>query len=243
MNTQDINNRIETSMEKFKTMVEKAECLYKEETTQAVHDFIESAKEYFPDGLTLSGYCDRFPYDRAKVWNNDGKRVRRTFIVEMGRPRSYIRKLQECPADNVSHVACIVGELGYKIAKFEEVNGGRMFVYHRLHFRGTHTSDEMGLEGLPQFVMDRMVDFCDWPFYAAIVPLGFGYYEIRDTWNYDDFQTAATAAGGSYDVFLCMETGKYYYPSKGKLCELNLKYLKENIDYWMGEYNKKNHIA
>lgn len=233
MNTKDINTRIETSRKSYQTMIEKVEREYKEETTQAVHDFIESAREYFPEGLIISGYCAGFHYDRAKVWNNDGKRVCRTFIVEVGRPRYYICKLQERSTDDVAHVSKVIRELCSKIGKFEEVEGGSMFEYHRLHFRGTHTFEDLGLKDLPQYVIDEMIKFGWWPEFADIVPFGFDYDEIQNTWNYDEFLTAAAAVGGSYDVFMCMETGKYYYPSKGKLSEVYMDNLQKNIDFWM----------
>jgi len=229
-----IKTQIEKAKDRLQAAREHADREYKEEVTKAVHDFLDQNRAYYPEGLLVSG-GDDFNYRTVKLYNNDGVRAKRTYVSELPPRRRDVHKLSEDTVKTLTHVGKIFGHLSERIANFEGVAGGPMFEYHRLHFRGTHTLHDLGLDVVPQYVIDEMIKFGWYP--QHFYELGFDYDEIKKTWDYDLFSQQSAASG--YDVFLCMEDGHYYYPSEGKLSDIYIEALPKNIASWMREYNEK----
>ena len=246
MNNKYITNQISTANMKYQAVVEKAEKMYKQEVTQAVHDFIKRNESYYPDGLQLLTECSIHSYPYMKIWNEDGKRVQRTFIAlcnyEEHKPLNQYKpqttyRLQGESLEGAQLIAHYISDLTDSIRKFESVKGGNMFEFGGRHFKGTHTLKDLGLTVVPNYVINKILSFGSNPqtYYCG----GFWYTtdsKLLKDWNYNSFRKAS---GGGYDVFLCMEDGEYYFPSDHKMANIHMEFLKDNIAFWMEEYNEK----
>lgn len=231
MNTKYITRQINDANEKKEALISKAEREYRDEMTKAVHDFLNEAAGYFPDGLELASY-----YRNAYVWNEDGKRVHRTFVKD----GSHTEKLQDMGTGTLFEgIIRTAYELSREIEKFEAVDGGRVFEYNGLHFKGTHTLEELGLGNVPEYAIEEMTRFGWWPdpYYTGRV---FRAEDFRKGWNLADFQAVAEPG---YDFYLCMESGAYYYPAEDKLANACMENLQQNIEYWIKEHEEREQAA
>ena len=230
MNTKYITRQINDAQEKKEALIHKAEREYRDEMTKDVHDFLKGAQEYFPDGLELPSY-----YRNAYVWNEDGKRTRRTFVKD-----THTEKLQDMGICTLfEDIIRTAFGLSKEIEKFEAVEGGRMFEYNGLHFKGTHTLDGLGLADTPDYAIDEMTRFGWWPdpHYTGRV---FRSENFIKEWSLADFMAAAEPG---YDFYLCMESGAYYYPTEQKLANACMENLKNNIAYWIKEHDERDEAA
>ena len=230
MNTKYITSQIKDANEKREALLFKVEREYREEMTKAVHDFLDQAKEYFPNGLELPSY-----YRNAYVWNEDGKRVKRTFVKDGSRTE----KMQSALSNLCEDIIRKVYGLSKNIERFEAVEGGKMFEYNGLHFKGTHTMEALGLADVPEYVIPEMVRFGLWPnpIHTGRV---FRTENFVNGWNLQDFKNAA---GSGYDIYLCMETGEYYYPASDKLACACMDSLHQNVKYWIRCHEDREEVA
>lgn len=233
-----INTQISEAKMKLEAIVEKAEQEYKNTVTEAMHDFLERNKAYYPDGLRISSnrtHC----YYCLHIWNEDGKRVHRTFIEQSNgyqyKPQMTY-KLQEDSMKAMHYFGEVIKDMGKAISKFEDAEGGTMFEYKGLHFKGTHTRKDLGLEDAPDYVTDEMVHFGWAPQSYYVAGLWYDCDKVRNEWNLKEFKEAA---GDGYDAFLCMEDGQYYYPSEETLANIFIESLQRNIKYWIKEHEDR----
>ena len=244
MTNEYINNQVSEAKMKLEAIVEKAEQEYKNTVTEAMHDFLERNKAYYPDGLRISSYRTHC-YHYLHIWNEDGKRVHRTFIEQSNgyqyKPQMTY-KLQEDDMDAMDYFGRVIESLTKKISKFEDAEGGTIFEYKGLHFRGTYTRKDLGLEDAPDYVTDEMVNFGYAP--QSYCVAGLWYSEeserLRKEWNLQEFHEKA---GEGYDAFLCMEDGETYYPAADKLAGISLEYMEKNIRYWIREHEEREDAA
>ena len=131
MTNEYINNQVSEAKMKLESIVEKAEQEYKNTVTEAMHDFLERNKWYFPDGLRISSYRTHC-YHYLHIWNEDGKRIHRTFIEQSNgyqyKPQMTY-KLQEDDMDAMDYFGRVIESLTKKISKFEDAEGGTVFEY------------------------------------------------------------------------------------------------------------------
>ena len=240
MNNFNIINGISESTMRMEALVERAEKEYKEGVTKAVHDFLKQNSDYYPDGLRLGGDGRNFCGYYLEIYNEDGKRVERTFLAESNgyqyKPKLTM-KLQEDSVDALRHIASCVERIAEHIDRFEQVDGGQMFQYGGLHFKGTNTLKELGLADAPDYVLTEVVRF-GW------APEHMQYYTgddpkaVHSEWSQTEFLRAAKDSD-RYDVYLCMETGHYYYPAAEKIADVCMDNLSENIRYWIKEHEER----
>jgi hypothetical protein len=234
-----MNNVISEAKMKLEAIVEKAEQEYKNTVTEQVHDFIEAVKAYWPDGLRLRSYRMHC-YNYLRIWNEDGKRVHRTFIEQSNgyqyKPQMTY-KLQEDSLEAIHYFGRAIKDMGETISKFEEVEGGTMFEFGGWHFKGTHTLHDLGLDTAPDYVIPEMVKFGFRPQHWHVGGLWYECgEELREKWDCKAFHKAS---GKDYDVFLCMEDGQYYYPAKEHLANVCMEYMDKNIRYWIKEHEER----
>lgn len=231
MNTKYITRQINDANEKKEALISKAEREYRDEMTKAVHDFLNEAQEYFPNGLELSSY-----HRNAYVWNEDGKRVHRTFVKD----GSCTEKLQDRGRGELfESIIRTVYELSREIEKFEAVEGGEMFEYNGLHFKGTHTLESLGLSDTPEYAIEEMARFGWWPdpYYTGRVIFA---EDFRKKWNLEEFKAVAQPG---YDFYYCMESSAYYYPTKDRMSNACMENLQQNIEYWIKEHEERETAA
>lgn len=239
MNNEYYNNVISEAKMKLEAIVEKAEQEYKNTVTEQVHDFIEVVKTYWPDGLRLSSYRMHC-YHYLHIWNEDGKRVHRTFIEQSNgyqyKPQMTY-KLQEDSLEAMHYFGRCIKSMGDTIRKFEEVEGGTMFEFGGWHFKGTHTLHDLELDTAPDYVIPEMVDFGPRPDCWHVAGLWYECgEELKKDWNCKAFRKAA---GTEYDVFLCMEDGHYYYPAESHLANVWLEALEKNVAFWIKTHKER----
>ena len=222
---------------KLEAIVEKAEQEYKNTVTEQVHDFMERNKAYYPDGLRL--YSSRLhSHCYLHIYNEDGKRVHRTFI-EQSNGYQYkpllTYKLQEDSLEAMHYFGRCIKDMGEAIDNFEDAEGGDMFEFDGLHFKGTHTMHDLGLDVVPEYVITEMVKFGWAPQHYHVAGLWYDCKQIREEWNCKTFRKAS---GTEYDVFLCMEDGQYYFPAKSHLSNVCMSNLEKNIKFWIREHEE-----
>lgn len=225
---------------RMEALIERAEQEYKENVTKAVHDFLKQNAGYYPKGLRLAGDGRNFSHHYLEIWNEDGKRVQRTFIAASNgyqyKPCLTL-KLQEESVAALRHIASCIERIAEHIDRFEQVDGGEMFEYGGMHFKGTHTLRELGVADAPDYVLPEIVRF-GW------APEHMQYYTgddekaVHKNWSQADFLKAAKDSD-KYDVYMCMESGRYYYPAADKIADVCMESLKKNIAFWIKEHEER----
>lgn len=243
MNTQYYNNQISEARTKLEAITQQAEQEYKNTVTEQVHNFINDVKAYWPQGLRISSY-DMHSSHYLHIYNDDGKRVHRTFIdISNGyqyKP-SLTFKLQEDSLEALHYFGRCIKDMGEAISKFEQHPGGPMFEYGGWHFKGTHKLHDLQLDTAPDYVIPEMVDFGCRPQHWHVGGLGYDCGEqLRKKWNRDEF---IKAAGEGYDVYYCMEDGQYYYPAASRLANVYMDNLAQNIKTWIKWHNERENDA
>ena len=232
----NITNSINESTMRMEAAIERAEKEYKESVTKAVHDFLKQNGDYYPGGLRLGGDGRNFCGYYLEIYNEDGKRVERTFIAVSNGYQykaNLTMKLQEESVKALRHIARCIGTIAEQIDRFEQVDGGAMFEYGGLHFKGTHTLQGLGVADAPDYVLTEIVRFGWAPEHMAYYT-GDDPKAVHEGWSQADFLRAAKDSD-RYDVYLCMETGEYYYPAAEKLANVCMDNLQQNIRYWIRE--------
>jgi len=240
MNNFNIINGISESTMRMEALVERAEQEYKENVTKAVHDFLKQNAGYYPKGLRLAGNGRNFSHHYLEIWNEGGKRVQRTFIAASNgyqyKP-CLTMKLQEESVAALRHIASCIERIAEHIDRFEQVEGGQMFQYGGLHFKGTHTLKELGVADAPDYVLTEVVRF-GWAPEHTLYYTGDDPKAVHSEWNQTEFLRAAKDSD-RYDVYLCMETGHYYYPAAEKIADVCMDSLSENIRFWIKEHEER----
>jgi hypothetical protein len=239
MNTQYYNNQISEARMKLDAITQKAEQEYKNTVTEQVHNFIDDVKKYWPQGLRLSSYRTHSSH-YLHIYNDDGKRVHRTFIaISNGyqyKPKQTY-KLQDDNLEALHYFGRCIKDMGEAISKFEQHPGGPMFEYGGWHFKGTHTKHDLGLDVVPDYVIKEMVKFGCAPQYWNVAGLGYDCGdELRKEWDCKAFRKAS---GKDYDVYYCMEDGHYYFPSKERLANIYMDNLEKNIRYLIKDHEER----
>lgn len=239
MNNEYYNNQISEARMKLDATTQKSEQEYKNTVTEQVHNFIDDVKVYWPDGLRLSSYRTHC-YHYLRIWNDDGKRVHRTFI-ELSNGYQFkpqmTYKLQDDSLEAIHYFGRCIKDMGEAISKFEQHPGGPMFEYGGWHFKGTHTLHDLQLDTAPDYVITEMVDFGRRPDMWYVAGLWYDCGEqLGKEWNREAFKKAA---GEGYDVYYCMEDGQYYFPSKERLANIYMENLEQNIRYWIKRHNER----
>ena len=225
---------------RMEALIERAEQEYKENVTKAVHDFLKQNANYYPDGLRLGGDGRNFCGYYLEIYNEDGKRVERTFIDTSNgyqyKPLQTV-KLQEKSVKALRHIASCIEHIAEHIDRFEQVDGGTMFEYGGMHWKGTHTLRELGVADAPDYVLPEIVRF-GW------APEHLQYYTgddekaVHENWSQADFLKAAKDSD-KYDVYMCMESGRYYYPAANRISDVCLESLKKNIAFWIKDHEER----
>lgn len=225
---------------RMEALIERAEKEYKENVTKAVHDFLKQNSDYYPDGLRLGSDGRNFSHHYLEIWNEDGKRVERTFIAASNgyqyKPCLTL-KLQDESVAALRHITRQVENIAEHIDRFEAVDGGQMFEYGGLHFKGTHTLKELGVADAPDYVLPEIIRF-GWAPESIPYYTGDDEKAVHENWSQADFLKAAKDSD-KYDVYMCMETGHYYYPAAEKIADVCMDNLSENIRYWIKEHEER----
>ena len=133
MNNFNIINGISESTMRMEALVERAEKEYKEGVTKAVHDFLKQNSDYYPDGLRLGGDGRNFCGYYLEIYNDDGKRVERTFLAESNgyqyKPKLTM-KLQEDSVEALRHIASCVERIADMLNRrfAKALNGAKILV-------------------------------------------------------------------------------------------------------------------